>query len=283
MAVKVTLYFNQSQSGFSETFYHASSDPQGVANSLGLLFYQRAVQFRAVNTYLVGARFSLMEPPRTSFLVRPSPQPHGINRLTDVPEPDVVSTTAVFLLGASLPAQRRLYMRGIADMDVNRDENGQDNPSPFLIAGSNAYFAMLNIAGFAIKKQVRPPDGGLVWDFVTKIEPATNNPSMWSTFTLDSGIHSVFKGDTVTFNGITTLEPRLPSKALVINDVQVGAKWTFTIAWPCPGGVNLFPEKLKAVVSAPSFGLISTWAFERFSEHKTGRPFGSLRGRARSA
>jgi hypothetical protein len=281
--IKITIYFNQSSAGFSETFYANGSDPYVLANSLTPAFYQRAVQFRAANTYCVGARFSSTDPPRESVLIRPQPQPHGIPRFTTIAEPDVVSTTAVFLLGSTLPAQRRLYMRGIADMDVNRDENGQDLPSPFLINGSNTYFEALNLAGFSIKKQLRPPAGGLVWDYVTKVEASTLNPSKWTEFTLDSGVHNVFKGDTVTFNGITTLEPGLPSKALVINDSQVGTKWVFTIAWPLPGGVILYPEKLKAVVSEPDLGLISTWSFERFSEHKTGRPFGSLRGRARKA
>jgi|KBSMisStandDraft_5_1062788.scaffolds.fasta_scaffold26541_7 hypothetical protein len=283
MPTKMVLYYNQLNAGFSETYYHASNDPVTLANNFTSAFYQKMVKFRSTDTILEAARFSATTPPRKSFLIRPYPKPQGTSGATGDVGPDVVSTTAVFALQATDGSTRRIFMRGLADQDVKRDTFGNDTPTANLISGTNAMFLELFKQGFSIRVSNRPPNAGLTWQNIVLVghTDATNSNS--SYFVLDNQVIRFAKNDVVQFNGIPADLPRFPRKAVITGVVLDGGVEKYYVDYSLPGGVQVATGKMKVTMSTYSLATISLWQFERFSEHKTGRPFGSLRGRARVA
>ena len=283
MPTKIVLYYNQANAGFSETYYHASNDPVQLANNLALAFYKKMVIFRSNDTFLEAARFSSTTPPRKSFLIRPSPKPQGTSGVTGDLGPDVVSTTAVFALQSNTGATRRIFLRGLADVDVRRDVFGNDTPAAGLISGTNAMFLELFKQNFCIRVGNRPPNAGLAWSNVTGVRSAINNPDQYSAFASTGAPDQFVKGDVVQFNGIPSSLPRWPRKAEIVGSETLDAFTRWMVSYGLAGAIPVFPAKMKVTFATYSLEVISLWQFERFSEHKTGRPFGSLRGRARVA
>lgn len=283
MPCKLVLYFNQFASGFSETYYHPSTNPITLADSLSNAFYQAAAAPRSVDTILVAARFSDTLPPRASTLVRPYPVAQGTRSGTLDVGPDVVSTDAVWLLTSSLGATRRLFMRGLADQDVRRDIFGNDLPSATLRTLTYAWLQALFAAGFSIRTSQRPPNAGLVWSPVIRVARDPESSARSSYFISTSATQLFTRGQSVQFNGVPKSLPRFPRKAVITNAVRVDDVWWYFLQYGLPGGVFVDPPTMRVTPSSYAYSVISRWAFERFSEHKTGRPFGSLRGRARGA
>lgn len=282
MPTKMTLYFNQLASGFSETFYHPSNTPSTLAASLSNAFYQTAVKFRSTDTILKGVRFSSTLPPRASVLVRPYPIAQGTSGAAADPGPEVVSTTAVFLLQSISGGERRLYMRGLADSDVKRDIFGNDTPSAALVAGTNNYFGALYAAGFCVRVSQRPPNAGLLWSDVINVTSDLTDLAGSTSFQVSIQNQTFNSGDVLQFNKVPETLPRWPRKAIVTRvDSNVGNP-KYYVAYGIPGGVTLQFPKMLVTKTSYDYRTISLWYFERFSEHKTGRPFGSLRGRARA-
>jgi hypothetical protein len=282
MPSKMVLYYNLVNAGFSETFYHPNNDPVALSASIPNNFYQAMVNFRATSTFLKAARFSSTLPPRQSYLARAYPVAKGYSQSTADPGPDVASTTAVFVLGGGAGKQRRVFMRGLADVDVKRDIFGNDTPSPALVGGSNQMFQQLALYGFSIRTSDRPPNAGLIWYKIFSVQVNTDNPDSWSTITNNSAIQTFQVGDRVQFNGVEGDLRHFPHRTQIIGAVLAAGIWNYVIEYPLPGGVRINPKNLQMTKESFSYNAIVTWAFERFSEHRTGRPFGSLVGRKKA-
>lgn len=283
MTCKITIYYNQLQSGFSETYYHASNDPVTLANSIPNSLYQNAVKWRSVDTLVKAARFSLLGGNRQSYLVRPYPTAQGAAGAgTDV-GPDVVSTDAVFALQSTGGATRRVFVRGLADQDVSRDVFGNDTPSAALIAGTNKFFKQIYDQGFSIRKADKPPNAGLVYRNVLSVKASTvGDPSLYSEISYQGVDPAYVVGDVIQFKAVKHL-PHFPRTATIkYVTVIAGTNW-YGIAYALPGGSTVFGGGMQSAKITYNTQVIALWTFERFSERKTGRPFGSLRGRARKA
>jgi hypothetical protein len=282
MPCKIVLYYNQLNAGFSETYYHVSDDPVTLAQNFTSAFYNKMVSFRSSDTVLEAARFSSTVPPRKSFLIRPYPKPQGTSGTTGDIGPDVVSTTAVFALQNSDGSTRRIYMRGLADQDVKRDTFGNDIPSAGLRSGTDKMFLELFKQGFSIRRSNRPPNAGLTWQNIVLVGHTDNTNPDSSYFVLDTQVIQFAKNDVLQFNGVPSDLPRFPRKTIITGVVLDGGVQKYYFDYGLPGGVQVATSNMKATKSTYSLAVISQWQFERFSEHKTGRPFGSLRGRARA-
>jgi len=281
MPVKMVLYFNMYNSGWSETYYHPTDDPKGLATTLPNSFYQGSVSFRSGGCQLKAIRFSKTEGDRQSFLARPYPNAQGTAGTAGDPGPDVASTDAVFLLTGASNTSRRVYMRGMADLDVKRDIFGNDILSASLRNGTNLFFQSLTQQGFAIRKQARPPAEALIWYPAERVTASETNRGQEAAIANVGGWGAIAVGGQVTFNGIPKSLPGFPRTAVVIRKYSEGGFFLIDIKYSVPGGVAQFPSSLKVAQVKNLFGVITGWQFERFSERKTGRPFGSLRGRAR--
>jgi len=282
MPSKMTLFFNQYQSGWSETYYHSQDDPAALAQTINNPFYQAASQFRHNSVILRAARFSRVGGVRASFLIRPSPTAQGARIYPLDPGPDVVSTTAVFLLSAANGIRRRVWIRGLADNDVHRDDFGNDILSPIMRQQTESYFALLKTLGFQIRNVNRPPTGGMVWRQVSTVNHLFQTQPDRCDFVLKQELPALVSGDLISFTGIPTNLPRFPRSSMIIAATTRDGVNNYTINYSLPGGVSVAPKNLKVTSLSYSQANIYTSVFERFGEHKTGRPFGSLRGRSRA-
>jgi hypothetical protein len=282
MPTKMTLFFNQYQSGFSETYYHSVDDPATLAQTVNNPFYQSAAQFRHNSVILKAARFSRVGGVRSSYLIRPSPTAQGGRIYPLDPGPDVVSTTAVFLLSAANGIRRRVWVRGLADNDVHRDDFGNDILSPIMRQQTEAYFALLKTLGFQIRNVDRPPAAGLTWRQVSTVNHLFQTEPGRCDFVLKQELPAYTAGMQISFMGIPASLPHFPRTATIINATTRDGVNNYTIAYALPGGVSVAPKNMKVTSLSYSQASIYTSVFERFGEHKTGRPFGSLRGRSRA-
>jgi hypothetical protein len=282
MPTKMVLFFNQLQGGFSETFYHTSDDPQTLATTLTNDFYQKAANLRATSTILKAARFSRIGGAKLSILVRPFPIAQGKRATVAVPGPDPISTTAVYLLQATNGNTRRLFMRGLADVDVERDNFGNDLESSALMSGRNAYFAALFQLGFQVQVTQKPPFLGLTWRNVVRVRALTPSVANRCEIRLFPEAPNFAVNDMLDFAGAGVSLPRFPRRTRILGISVVDGVANYQIAYALPGGVTVEPQNMRCQILPKLYAPISLWYFERFSEHKTGRPFGSLRGRARA-
>jgi hypothetical protein len=282
MATKMVLFYNQFNAGFSETFYSPNDEPISVATSVSNAFLQKAVKFRAISVFLKAIRFSRTDGERRSFLQRPYPKAQGTRFETAEVGADIVSTSAVYALQSAAGKHRRIWLRGLADADVRRDEFGNDIPSATLQKDVDAYFKGVFALGFAIKFVKRPPTDGLTWRKVGAVQRiGVTNPNRSTFFTLpDAPLLTV--GTVVSFRGIPSTLPRFPRKAEILAVDTIDGVTNYTIAYQLPGGVSVGPKNLQFTAYTPAYSVMDDYAFERFGEHKTGRPFGSLRGRSRA-
>jgi hypothetical protein len=282
MACKIVFYYNLTGAGWSETFYHSTSDPQALAAGIPNSFYQSCAGFRSTSCFLKAIRFSSLTPPRKSFLVKPYPTAQGTAAGPTINDgPDVASTDAVFLLQGDSVTSRRIFIRGLCDDDVKRDIFGNDLMSARLRNGTNTFLAEISARGFCIRKMQRPPDGALTYNNVNRVMAQGANIADFATIWFND---TTFPnaGDVMQFVGVPANLPHFPRQARMISAFTDLAVRKCDIEYRLPGGVTVFPPKMKACATSPIFGTIQGWNFERFSEHKTGRPFGSLRGRARA-
>jgi hypothetical protein len=285
MPTKMTIFFNQFQSGFSETFYHSSDDPASLAAAVPQALYQAAAAMRHLSVQVKAVRFTRLGGARRSLLIRPYPPAKGTRAGVADPGPDAVSTTAVYRIRSAGIAQRRIWCRGLADSDVVRDPFGNDLENPTLLGLREEYFNALSAAGFSIRYAQRPPDAGLVWTQVTHLVSSTTDPAHRTdiSYAAPGGpTPALVVGARIQFRGISSELPRFPRQAQIVYQYDVGAVKWFGIAYALPGGLDVRPQQMQSTPSQFTQELMTLWNFERFGEHKTGRPFGSLRGRVRT-
>lgn len=282
MPSKMTLFFNQYNAGFSETYYHSQDDPGLLAADTPNSLYQAATNFRHTSVLMKAVRFSRVGGARGSYLIRPSPKAQGQQTTPIDTGPDVVSTTAVYLLSTSSGIRRRVWVRGLADLDVKRDAFGNDLQSASLQNATQAYFGQLKSLGFQVRSVNRPPTAGLTWRNVVSVQHILTTDPNRATFFLQVEAPALNVGDQVSFNGISSSLPHFPRSTTILAKQVVDGITNYTIAYQLPGGVSVSPKALKLTSLTYSQATLYTAAFERFGEHKTGRPFGSLRGRSRA-
>jgi hypothetical protein len=279
--LKIVFFYNQYSSGWSETYYAPGSDPKSFADSLTPTFLSNSVKFRNATTVLKAVRITRIEAPRFSYLVRPYPSPQGTIISSGENGPDVASVDAVILLQGSTSATRRIFVRGLSDFDTRRDAFGNDLLGTNISKGVDLFVKGMKAYNFAIRYVTRPPNGALVWQKVGTLFKSIINP-LWVDFVLAPNVPTHEIGSYLSVTGIpSALLPRFPRNAQIAAKSIVGGETTYSVAYALPGGVNVSAKNLRVTTLLPAYEPIADWQFERFSEHKTGRPFGLLRGRSR--
>jgi len=278
MPIKVIFYYNQYRQGFSETYYHSSGDPVAFVKALPATFLNSMTSFRSPTTQLWAIRGSLTTTPRKSYLriIRGKYAGAVLGAAADLP--DVVSTDAVCRLSSQGGATRRVFLRGLRDEWVTRDAFGNDQLNAPMQQALNNYITQIKEQGFSIRKSQVPPDGGLIWWQATLLAPHAGN-ALWTDITIPVN-PGVVVNQQVRFVGINKRDlPYWPRVATVVSQ-EGGPPWKMTIPyrlnWTTYGPINM-----RVTLATPALEAIETLEFERYSERRSGRPFGSLRGRSR--
>jgi len=281
--LKLTIFYNAQNAGFSETFYNDGTDPQQLRTALNNAFFQAAVKFRHVSVMIKGVRISRIDAAGKSLLFQPYPLAQGTRFTASEEGADVVSTTAVYRLTAANGQSRRLWCRGLADSDIVRDAFGNDLESAALRAMRTDYFAKLLSNNMQIRYQAKPPEATLVYRKVANVNFAgLTNPNR-SNVILFPQAPELVAGQKVVFIGIPAELPNFPRTATVLEVKTLLGLVNYEISYRLPGGIIIIPRKMQLYNSVFLTTAIQLAAFERFGSHRTGRPFGSLRGRSRAA
>lgn len=285
MPLKINLIYNQHQSGWTETFYAPGSDPVAALNTLTNPFFNKAVAFRAAGTVLYALRASVVGGNRASFLRIvnvPAPGPDEFDPTPTYAAPDVVSTDAVYSLNGLTGKKRAIALRGLRDGDVIRNTNGNFAPSAALVSLVNAYFLAVFNLGWTIRFEVRPPDGGLSWLRVVSVTKVNLNDAL-SILEVPSAPFVITQPTAVTIQGVPKDDlPGLPRNAVAV--VTSAGPDQVVIQYRYRGHAAItYPIRMRLTPTVYGYEPIVNWVFVRFSERKTGKPFGSLRGRARVA
>jgi hypothetical protein len=200
----------------------------------------------------------------------------------DDSEADVTSTDAVCLIYGSANRKRRVFFRGLPDVLVKRNSFGDDVLTPGLRDAIQQLVTQLNIKGFTIRSTALPPAESLVWHNVYKLTNTDDNaPGLCDVWFAGETTAGNFFKRPMTLRGVPgTQLPKFPKTPYGVRIFQIRPDdySSIPIQYGLPSGATVFPTKMKATNVAYTYDPIVNWTFERFSEHKTGRPFGALRG-----
>lgn len=280
MPCKVVFFYQMYENGWSETFYHSADNPNDVRDQITNQLLTAAIQFRYNACFLTAVRISSYNVnPHKHLLYRSFPNMQGTRTKSQLEGSDVTTTADVQDLIASQDAgvRRSMYIRGLLDDDVLRDQYGNEYESPTLKQGIKSYVGYLSRTGLSIKTLVNPPDGGLLWTQVFKID----NIGTLSSQTRANVYCTPFGatvGDYIRFKGIPPIAKGFPRVARIL-ETTVGGSPSYTIGWSVPGGGMIPCANMYATVFKTALYSIGSSVFTHFREHKTGRPFGLARGR----
>lgn len=284
--VKVVFFYNEGTLGFSETWYNEASTPIALDLSKGpfATFLKASLNCRASAAYIYGARVSNVAPPKLSnpwfFGAQYAQSDAYIANPANAP--DVVSTDAEYLVFDGSGNKRQFTFRAIPDSYVAYTPSFAPIESSYLSKAVSAYFKGVIASGLQFGVSSKAGSAGYIPNMITSIEASPANP-VWSRLTLTTApAYTIGAGNYVLFHGINKNKvPGFPTKAQVMAQ-NAGALW-IDIPYLFRGATAIYnPTKASVIPFNLTLASVSTWQFQRFSERKTGRPFGVLRGRARS-
>lgn len=282
MPIKLVFFYTQAQSGFSETYYMPGSDPRAAVLSLDQALITNMSYWRHPACQLYAVRASTTDPPKKSYLQIFGGYYKGGGIVGQVgTEPDVQSTDAVVRINGIGGHSRRVYFRGLRDIDTRVSSVNTPIPSAYLAGGIANAFGDFKRMGFQIRFTQLPPDGGQVWHSVTSVMPATISSSITRMVIGATAIGSYAKGDKIVIQRADSrVLPRFPRIATIYGIDTVNA--ALEIPYAIPGGGTLLTPRLRVTKLVYAYENMDQQLLERFSEHKTGRFFGQLRGRSRA-
>lgn len=283
MALKILIMYNQGNRGWSETYYMSTGSVTSVDFSLPPLttFLQASLSMRAAGVYIYGARVSFIGKPQAATLWL-FQQKWVAQGGTSVNPPDVPSTDALIYRYDANGAKYPLYLRGLADLDVVELPGAIPAPTPRLLKQLANFIQAMQGASLFVSVGGRAGAAGITPNNVTQVEkdPANANWSQIKLQNVPAGVITV--GSYVKFHGIDRDKvPGFPLTAVAQAVDAVGQ--TISIPYVFRAATLTYqPVKATVITQATTYLPVNTWTFKSFSERKTGRPFGSLRGRARS-
>jgi hypothetical protein len=286
MPLKIVIFYNQNQRGWTETYYSpSSSTPRDFIRAIRPISLSQFVKFRNKTVFLYGIRASVIGQNRNSFtsVFIGDQAITGLGDANDKTGPDVTTTDGFVDLYAANGAKRPLYLRGLNETDVNISIIGQPVPGANLTDGIQGMVATIKGQGWCIQQEQRPPNAALLWYPVTTVAP--NNDlaliTLFGTITFQGAAPYQ-----VVFQGIPRDDlPGFPRMATVLGSVVAGGNTILTISYRVrnQGGGTYAPVKLKVTQVVNTYQPITDYDFVGFGERKTGRPIGVSRGRTRPA
>lgn len=287
MASRIVVYFNQANAGWSETFYTYLTDiPDDINSPAWQEFLSASLAMRAQPTILMGVRWTQLDPPNRSYFFPVGIQNFFANQvqfLTDGP-PDVVATDAWFQWNSpAIGGKRAVTIRGLPDSFVTKKSNANPDPPANFVKAYRRYFDSIAALNLQMRALQRTTTGLYVKYPVQSVTAHPTNEN-WSviTTTVATG-YNPLENPQVIFRGVPKNNlPGLPRITQVLA-ATAAAPFTITVPYRYRGaGPSVTPAKMTFQRTAYVQDNIGTYNFIRYSTRNTGRPFGSLRGRAKS-
>lgn len=280
--LKIVLFYNQTNRGWTETWYaNGDEPPLKLTTQLNNIF-SRAIAFRHPLTTLEWARFSVVGRPQRVNSFRLS---NKVASQADAdPGPDVVQTDALWKLITANFARRTISLRGLNDASVARNPvSGAFEPTPFLLTGVNNYLTAVYNAGWQIratKNNTNTP--GYPIALVSSIEVAPGTTDRCNIFA-PLGTPPVVGQKLRFFGNIDGRKlPYFPRTPTIVARETPPSATMFQIQYPFTGN-TYFPTGMKVSALQYEYESINDWDFQALSKRDTGRPFGSSRGRRSAA
>jgi hypothetical protein len=283
MGLRVTLFYNQFAAGWSETWFKEDSSPPALIPPLDYAACEKAIRFRARGTILKAIRYTADTANGQSNSFALNLEPYKNYGETDtVSDPDIVAATCVFKLSGAVGVRRRIFLRGMEDIEITRSPTtGADILDATTRDATDAFWAAAKTAGWKIRQQVSPKNAVVQQYAVLRMAPSAGNPNYTEVFLTSSLPWQVAPIPGIRFTRIPFDNlPGFPRKTVPVSFSLVSN--SVTIPYRMRQAGEYAPPVMKALVVAYTYPAFTTQQFERFSFHKTGRPFGSLRGRSRS-
>lgn len=289
MPLKVVFFYNGNADGWTETYYANSSDPFTFLSGVPTSVFTASTAFRAPNTDLfavratqlnTGVRLSWTLPLSGKFVSPLSPNQEGY--LPDAPQVD-----ALFNLYDGLGHVKKTYFRGLVDAQVAWTSAGVPIQNANLIKPIQQFVSQLAKYQFQLRTSVRPPTGGAIWLTVQSVSPATALGFPQFTFvqtTLPPNLPLTGTYPPIVFQGVNkNALPGFPTTTYGIAQSNTAPTYGFVIPYLYRNTTAFQPTKnMRCTVQVYQYQSIYNGVFLRFTNHKTGRNFGTPRGRARS-
>lgn len=271
---KEVFIFSLGSNSWSEIYYSSANTIAEAAT-----FFPGFIKFRtdllAPDAVLNKIRISDVLNLRSTVLI-------NINRGGTSPSallPDVTQTAAVITLNSTArPANRQLWMRGLPDDYVMRDDAGRDNPPTAFLKAVQLWIIALNANNYQIpslNKVAVPPAQPNVYSRITQAAPTAGQ-------------------NTTTLTFANTYTPQ-PNNRVIISQCSpkalpgINGHWTLLPLTATTGVINYVMPSANPVIlnkgqmrpEIYNFGVINkdTSQFNFYRSRKTGRSFLGGRGR----
>jgi hypothetical protein len=275
---KWTITFTQFNQQWSEVWYTLNSSLEGAASGVTTALLRPFVNFRDLSVFLTKVRISDVANNRTSIVLVQNIQGNSPNS-----GPDVTNTTAlVSITEPTYGSGRKVWVRGLADLDVQRNPNsGVAQPSAALLSGINRYISNLVNAAFMIRSNTKiatPPVPPISKNYGATITSPPNAKQVQITATIPTvpqyGYVEIRRADPKIWpglNGIYQVSSAPNANSMVID-----------YNWPVGGGPIGFGGYWRPVIY--NYGAVQSVGagLQLFTSRKTGKNTTGGRG-ARSA
>jgi hypothetical protein len=288
MALKIVLFYNQFDQGWSETYYvNVNTPPSAYLDSISQRQWSRFVSLRHVSCSLYAARATVLFGARQSdtTVFSGARQLYG-SQGTSTSSPgttaDLSSTSAnIRLVTDPQTPSRVVAIRGLLDADVVRDAFGGSTPSATLNDGISRMVGQIIQLGWQVRTESRPPASPFLWIYPNSLVSAntqSSNLQLNAAAALNLTTYPM-----VVFQGIPHDDlPGFPRTATV-QFQSAGAPFIVTIPYRFRASTTpyIFGARFRFCSLGYEFTNISGWEFLSFQERKTGRGFGVPRGRSK--
>lgn len=286
MPSKIVVFFNQAQNGWTETYYTSAS--QGGINPYNAPFLQ-----------WMQARYAILAPPgriygfRVSSITLPKQSQiwlfqddyqQGLGQAGgNTLPPDYVSVDLLVQVIGVTGKMRHIWIRGLPVAYVSRDVYGTFVLSPAASSAVAKVFNAMYKCNLSIRYLIPPGSAGVVQYPIFSVGPTPGMPNNTQLTTTALTSFPLSGSNEALFTGIPHDDlPGFPRITLGWNPTTTAGVGTINIPYRYRASVALYnPQKLKMQNLLYGLDGFNDLSVQGVTEHKTGRPFGSGRGRSR--
>lgn len=285
-ASKIVIFYNLAQGGWTETYYsNATAGSLDPTSTAWVRFFNQRKVMMGQPAFIYGMRISNIGARASYSYYFGAKYEGGFANTTAGVKTTLTDATAVdalFRLSDASTNKRSLWLRGIPPGYVTRDATGNPIQSTNLIAASGPLLNAMTALGLMIRSLQAPPGGGLISLPITSVAAYPTN-AQWSILTTTQAPGFILNtGQQVRFHGIPfDYLPGFPRIATVVDQSSV-PPFSFSIPYRFRDSGAYNPPKMSGIKVAYNATAIQNLEFINYATHKTGRPFGSLRGKARA-
>lgn len=223
---RVTWQFNENTGAtFNEVYYRTAGTP-AAAGAIDAAITARLPLLHNLNT-LLQIRVADVDNVRSTFI-----QPVNLaGTYNGITPPVAPGLCAVLILGGTIRGSRRVWMRGLPDGYIARDEtSGKDKPPGNFVNLLTTWFSAMAGVGYGLRYLFSPSEGGAyVYLPVTQVDGTAGNGTSIVTVV---GASPFFANDTAIFGKASKKDlPAFNGRFTVLAE----SGQTITVAYATPG------------------------------------------------